>query len=104
MFLSKKEGEFNDSFLKAINALADGNYLVTIRVVNSYKDVGMFRNEYFALCGRIRDYTGENIQDIHTRFKEERNLSSTRDLTIEQWQEQIDALRWWAYEKLDLVI
>ena len=104
LICEKVKGKISSEYEKLIAMLEDGKYLITVRSLNESKTERDFQNEYFALVDEISCHTGDSRYSIHLTFKKHRDVSTTTNFDLQDWVNFIDALRWWAFNNLDLVL
>lgn len=102
--LEKQSGQFNAKYLELMGMLEDGKYLISVRSLNIQKTEREFQNEYFALVDIVRDYLGDTRYIIHDRFKKERNIETTKDFSLQDWIDFIEAFKWSQFKEHDLVL
>lgn len=103
IILEKNNRELPSDFIKQLLALDNGRYLINIRCLD-LKSIRDYNKEYFACIDEVVAYTGEKRYEVHERFKADQGILSTKDFTEEDWVKFIADLRWWAYNKLDMVL
>lgn len=99
------DGSLDDeSIIKLLNSLEDGNYLVSIRKIDNLKTSKEHREHYFLLVDTCVNHTGYNRYEIHEMFKQHEEIASTKDFDPCDWVKFIESFKKYAFEKMDCVI
>lgn len=79
--------------------LKDGEYSLEI---DSCSNVS--KKLYFFLLNEVCKYTGFQKQELHLLFKNNQNITTTKDFTQIQWLEFITNFKKYVFENLDVVL
>lgn len=104
LILVKKDDELNAEYEELMGMLEEGKYLVTVRSLNGNKTERDFQNEYFALLDMVSGHTGEQKYIIHEEYKAHRKVETTKDFSLQDWVNFIDAFKWKQYTDLDMIL
>lgn len=104
--LTVSEGSVNDinAFTDLLRGFDDGRYLVSVKKIGDAKTVKEWQEMYFAMCDIIRDSTGNDRYAIHNAFKAHEGITSTKELTEDDWFKFIENFKWWAFSEFDVVL
>lgn len=86
--------EIKDNKVITPIGLSDGSYYIrAIPLKNKSKKA--FSEEYFAIIDEYAKHTGNSRYEIHELFKQHSQLESTKNLSIEEWPQIIEQLKYW---------
>ena len=101
--LKKIQGKVAQEFIKTINELEDGRYLVNVRSLSD-TSISALRKRYFVYCETVGNHEGSSKQVIHERAKRKAGITSTRDFDVEQWMNYLDTFREEAFFNHEIVL
>lgn len=88
----------------SLYGVPNGRYLCKLIPLNDNKSTREWQQYYFALVDLVSNHTGEYKQDIHSRFKQEYGIESTKELDSEHWNEYILSFKNYIFNNLDIMI
>ncbi len=62
------------------------------------------QEQYFTILDLLRDYSGYSRYELHEMYKQERNVTTTKNMTIEEWIPYLDELKFWCFNNFEIVI
>lgn len=89
--------------VRAIKSLKDGEYVYLIIPLKP-KTENEYRRLYYAKLRSVCKITGDSLQDMHMLFKENNDIETTKDLTVEEWISLHKVFQSWIFNNLDIVI
>lgn len=93
-----------DNFADIITSLDDNEYTVSFTVVNPLISERDYQKAYFAMLDTCVMHTGNNRYTLHEMFKEEKEIKTTKNLSVGQWQKVLKEFQWWAFGKMDVIL
>lgn len=86
------------------NSLDDGVYVISLIRINGGKTNYDYQKQYRAKLKKLGICTGNNEEDLHLKFKEKQNISSTTELNEAKWVVFLKDFDWWAYNFFNCIL
>ena len=85
-------------------SLDDGTYILTIQSINPLTTTRDYQNAYFAMVDICVSSSGNARYIIHDSFKAAQGVASTTNFTVQDWKTYIEKFKFWAYDKMDVIV
>lgn len=103
-YLKIKDDKVMAKFSDIFKQLNDGEFYIHIEKIPEDKPEKQYRAQFFAKMTELAIHTGYTKQELHEMFKTDKEILTTRNLSIKEWVNVINQLNWWAFEKLEIMI
>lgn len=99
-----KISENSEKLKQIFKSLEDGQYLISISQMKEDVTIEDYRKSYFSKVTICSLETGNSKSDLHNMYKSYYNISSTKDLKLEDWKMFLLNFSIWAYDKMDCIV
>lgn len=103
-YLKIKDDKVIAKFSEILKNLSEGDFYIHIEKIPENKPEKQYRAQFFAKMTELSFHTGHTKQELHEMFKIDNNISTTKNLSIEEWSHTINKLNWWAFNKLEYLL
>ena len=87
-----------------ISSFDDGDYILTIQSINPLTTPRDCQNAYFAMVDICVSSTGNPRYIIHDSFKAAQQVATTTKFTVPEWKDYLEKFKFWAYDKMDVIV
>lgn len=87
-----------------VDMLADGEYIVSVDMVNPLTTVRQLQKAYFDLVDQVAKDTGNGRYTIHDAYKAYHDMDTTKGLTIDEWRKFLKDFPFWVFSTIGIMV
>lgn len=105
LFITVKDHKIQEpDFSNMLNSVEDGTYIVRLYKHEEFRTIADYRKWYFAISTEVAGLTGHTKNEMHEMFKEHAGIDSTKELSLQDWSQYIENVKWFVFNKFDILI